>query len=440
LTTQGISGPWSEAQRVWIDNKGPSAPTITGGSSEYALSRTISVVTAADDAGASGVAYYEYYKKSGSDKPDASVDGTKVTTSTTSQKFDTNIAGDYVFFRAVDVVGNQGAWSDGQQVYIDVNKPTVTCTATNSKITITEKQSYAFSNYFTVEPNGTNENITTTYKIGSTVYENTSSLAVGTHTITCTATKTGGNSNTATMTVVVESAGPPQVTTATSIQSATTEYQDAKGNPIVVPGGFKVVTSLATTVDKGIVIEDSNSNQFVWVPIGTITKADGSTVTIDLGRYTFASDGTPTLKQVASNYTSTVTIESYYQELTISRTGSDDDSSTANATAKSLAQFISKTTLNKGFYIARYEASSSSTGNSKSGVSPKGKITQPNASKAARAMYNGNSYVVSDLVNSYMWDTAIVYIQKCSSKTNYSNQTDGKRYVIQYRSFKRFCL
>ena len=50
-------------------------------------------------------------------------------------------------------------------------------------------------------------------------------------------------------------------------------------------------------------------------------------------------------------------------------------------------------------------------------------ITQANASKAARAMYNGNSYVVSDLPNSYMWDTAIVFIQKCSSKTNYSNQT-----------------
>jgi len=202
----GNKGPWSEAQRVWIDTKGPSAPVITGGSSDYALSRTISVSTASDDSGASGVAYYEYYKKSGADKPDASVAGTQVTTSATSQTFNTNIAGEYVFFRAVDVVGNKGAWSDGQQVCVDVNKPTIT--VKQASLTITQGQSYNFSDYFTAEPNGNNTNITTTYKVGDTSYDNTSSLAVGTHTVTCTATKNGGNSESATMTVVVNSPKP----------------------------------------------------------------------------------------------------------------------------------------------------------------------------------------------------------------------------------------
>ena len=206
----GNKGPWSEAQRVWIDNKGPSAPIITGGSSEYALSRTISVSTASDDSGASGVAYYEYCKKAGSDKPADNITGTKVTTSATSQTFNTNIAGDYVFFRAVDVVGNKGAWSDGQQVYIDINKPTIT--VKQASLTITQGQSYNFSDYFTVAANGTNTNYTTTYKIGSTAYTNTSTLAVGTHTVTCTATKTGGNSESATMTVVVKSVLPEETT------------------------------------------------------------------------------------------------------------------------------------------------------------------------------------------------------------------------------------
>jgi len=191
---------------VWIDNKGPSAPVITGGSSEYALSRTISVSTASDDKGASGVAYYEYCKKSGSDKPADSVTGTQVTTTASSQTFNTNITGDYVFFRAVDVVGNKGTWSDGQQVYIDINKPTIT--VKQASLTITQGQSYNFSDYFTVEPNGTNTSYTTTYKVGSTAYTNTSTLAVGTHTVTCTATKTGGNSESATMTVVVSSPKP----------------------------------------------------------------------------------------------------------------------------------------------------------------------------------------------------------------------------------------
>ena len=72
-----------------------------------------------------------------------------------------------------------------------------------------------------------------------------------------------------------------------------TELKDAKENKIVVPAGFKIVEG-ATTVDKGIVIEDvtetaTKGSQFVWVPVGTITKANGTTVTITLGRYDFNS-------------------------------------------------------------------------------------------------------------------------------------------------------
>ena len=465
----GNKGPWSEAQRVWIDATGPSAPTITGGSSEYALSRTISVVTEADDSGASGVAYYEYYQKSGADKPDASVTGTKTTTSATSQTFNTNIAGDYIFFRAVDVVGNVGAWSDGQQVYIDVNKPTVTCTATNSKITIKEGDNKTLSSYFTITPTGTNKTYTATYKIGSTAYENTSTLAVGIYTVTCTATITGGNSNTATMTVVVEAAGPASITTATSIQSATTPFIDGTGkNTVIVPGGFKVRTDLATTVDKGIVIEDSDGNQFVWVPIGSVKKSDGSTVNIEFGRYSdFSTTATPA--QYASAYTSTVTINSYYQELSAYRESKyANKMADSNATAKDLAAFISNAIENGGYYIARYEASfgsgaqissvtngttsagtagvtnqkpafkqsTSASSSSKIGTvtSTPGMlwnyIRQGDASLACQNLYagneyNGKSYVESDLVNSYAWDTAIMFIQKCSDKTNYANQTDG---------------
>ena len=55
------------------------------------------------------------------------------------------------------------------------------------------------------------------------------------------------------------------------------ELVDAKENKIVIPAGFKIIGE-ATTVDKGIVIEDATSgatagSQFVWVPVGKITKA-----------------------------------------------------------------------------------------------------------------------------------------------------------------------
>ena len=302
---------------------------------------------------------------------------------------------------------------------IDPNDPIVT--STTDTVTIYEKDSYDIATYFDIVQNGDapiskKEYINTSDN--NNPVSNTTSLSVGTHIIQCTVDKENGGTDDAIITILVDK---PLITIATDIQTATKEYQDAKGNKIVVPGGFKVRTDLATTVDQGIVIEDSEANQFVWVPIGTITKADGTTVMIELGRYTFASNGTPTLKQSADNYDDIVTISSYYQELAISRTST---SSTTNTTALNLEQFIDKTILNGGYYIGRFEATSSSTGGSKAGVTPATQMVQPTAANAARAMYSGNSYVVSDLVNSYMWDTAIVFIQKCSSKTNYARATD----------------
>jgi len=147
------------------------------------------------------VAYYEYYTKSGADKPDATAAGTKVTTTATSQEFNTNIAGEYVFFRAVDVVGNKGAWSDGQQVCVDINEPKVS--AKNSSVTITKGDNVAMSTYFTTSANGNAAISSTVYKIGSASYTNTSSLAAGTYTVTCTVTKVGGLTNSASMTLVV---------------------------------------------------------------------------------------------------------------------------------------------------------------------------------------------------------------------------------------------
>ena len=50
-------------------------------------------------------------------------------------------------------------------------------------------------------------------------------------------------------------------------------------------------------------------------------------------------------------------------------------------------------------------------------------ITQPDAATQARNMYDEQQPFTSDLMNSYAWDTAISFIQKCTDKTNYANQT-----------------
>ena len=49
-------------------------------------------------------------------------------------------------------------------------------------------------------------------------------------------------------------------------------------------------------------------------------------------------------------------------------------------------------------------------------------ITQPAASKVAINTYEESDIVKSDLMNSYAWDTAIVYIQEASTP-NYANAT-----------------
>ena len=239
-----------------------------------------------------------------------------------------------------------------------------------------------------------------------------------------------------------------------------TKVVDSKGNEIWVPGGFKIAEDSGDTVQQGIVIEDVNASndanvqgsQYVWIPVGTFTKDDGSTSgQIKLGRYTFDSSGNPEPVQYAENYrdqSDSVVIDSWYKELIEYRVGvASDGLDGENATAKDLKGFIDSVNSNGGYYIGRYEASYASGAKDEKNVenyaqckaASKGStakstssmsynagtlwnyITQLDASKVAINTYAGSSSVKSDLINSYAWDTAIVYIQEAGN-TNYANQ------------------
>ena len=58
--------------------------------------------------------------------------------------------------------------------------------------------------------------------------------------------------------------------------ASTTEIQDDLGNKIVIPGGFHLDKDSGKYVEDGIVIEDGNGNQFVWIPAGTYQTSSGS--------------------------------------------------------------------------------------------------------------------------------------------------------------------
>ena len=243
-----------------------------------------------------------------------------------------------------------------------------------------------------------------------------------------------------------------------------TKAEDAYGNKITIPKGFKILEHNPTSstgavtynytnseetgehipaVQDGIVIENgTDGNQFVWVPVGTIKNKDNTTKTITLGRYEFDSytgalkSTTPVQVASVENCTKIVTISRDavdYQELSTFREGNSATDSTAqNATARNLEEFISTTLANGGYYIARFEASGTAEKiTSKYDQTVLTTITQPNAAKAAREMYgeikeNNKLVYASDLVNSYAWDTAIVFIQTYSGKTDYASHNESK--------------
>ena len=252
---------------------------------------------------------------------------------------------------------------------------------------------------------------------------------------------------------------PTDIEDVTDIQDKTVQVEDEYGNKVTIPKGFEVVEEEGTTVPEGIVIQDKDGNQFVWIPVGRVYKDNTGTnySDIQLGRYTFnTSNGTPTPVQLAyteqnpENYKQLVTIDPYYQEYA-TRTNPEGIASNGtdglNAIAKDLEGFVNSVKNNGGYYLARYEASYGS-GSSVANYKPLSKVsigtprtssstaltqgmlwnyvTQLDAAKISRNMYNNDSSVgvESDLVNSYAWDTAIVFIQAMGNgNENYANKT-----------------
>ena len=221
----------------------------------------------------------------------------------------------------------------------------------------------------------------------------------------------------------------------------TTTLEDTYGNQVKIPKGFKIANDSATDVTGGIVIEDATytntiGSQFVWIPVGTgenaIKKENKETVEIELGRYDFTknSDGTITTSEYSGSYTEDTT--------------ASHNSSRGNAIAKDIEKFKTSANSNHGYYIGRYEAgvvdynSSVSTSNSNNETNWTGYtgdniklvckkeqqvwnyVTQNKASELSRNMYGSEAKVTSDLINSYAWDTAIVFIQKCGTESNSS--------------------
>lgn len=171
------------------------------------------------------------------------------------------------------------------------------------------------------------------------------------------------------------------------------------------------------TLEDGYVVTDNAGNEYVWIQVDGIYGEDGTDTTnqVLLGRYDFAENGTVT--PYSGSY-----IEETPEE--------HASSGYTNAVAKNITRFINSVRDNGGFYIARYEASQGTDGKaeSKYGKTPWTNIMQTEASTASQNKYNK---IQSDLINSYAWDTALLFIQHHGTADNaktYSQQKGGSTF------------
>ena len=211
------------------------------------------------------------------------------------------------------------------------------------------------------------------------------------------------------------------------------EYIDSDENRALIPAGFAVSkVEGEQNINTGLVIIDTDGNEFVWIPVGNIRTKNNSTETIELNRYTF-TNGIPTIQNQNA-------INNFWIE--------EEKSNYDNSIALNINEFIESVNENNGYYIARYEASYGKVGtdgkvkaSSKISTSLRESqeipdsegmlwnfITQPEAASACRNIYNTNSFK-TDLMNSYAWDTAILFIQKFSNNSLYSIKGDGSKII-----------
>ena len=233
---------------------------------------------------------------------------------------------------------------------------------------------------------------------GTTVVDKTIPYAVtknGTYTFTVTGTVNGKNYTKEVIVTVNQFKNEYEY----AQENTELTYSDGK---VWLPEGFKVAEDSASTVQGGVVIEDKEGNQFVWVPVATLA---------DYKRTWYKGEGS------LSNYSEALPKE---EKTSVERY--------------------------KGFYIGRYEAGDkenteaktlrssndvTKTVTIKANQAPYNYVTRTQAISLAEGFATKQGYKAkTKLVSSYAWDTTIAFLQKVNSdygssseEGNYNNTT-----------------
>ena len=228
---------------------------------------------------------------------------------------------------------------------------------------------------------------------GTTTVDKTIPYAVtknGTYTFTVTGT-VNGKSYTKNVSVTVN-----QFKDVYEYMQTNTKVTYSDGD-VWIPEGFKIAKDSASTVQDGVVIEDKDRNQFVWVPVATLA---------DYKRTAYANQDRNLFSETLPEDEKT-SVERY-----------------------------------KGFYIGRYEAGDkenteaktlrssndvTKTVKIKAGQAPYNYVTRTQAVSLAEGFATKQGYKAkTKLVSSYAWDTTIEFLQKVNS--DYGNSSEEGNY------------
>ncbi len=195
-----------------------------------------------------------------------------------------------------------------------------------------------------------------------------------------------------------------------NVLAANAKYT-SDGKTAIVPKGFKIVADEngEKSIDAGLVIQDEDGNQYVWVPVedGTLDRTEWS------------------------NNEPTGTISSDYAE-------------------ELLEDVINSVKTNKGFYIGRYEAGSNSVRTkaeadtltevlTKKGLYPYNYISYTNAISKIAEMYTEETYGVKAILPyGAMWDETLRFVKDDTHSVTDSTKW-GNYYGTTFKFTGEYC-
>lgn len=91
-----------------------------------------------------------------------------------------------------------------------------------------------------------------------------------------------------------------------SSENTTVQYTDSDGNTAWIPAGFKVgVTDIVSKVNDGLVIQDADGNEFVWVQVPNVIETNTSTSSSEKAMARLQSGSTKYYEGVLYNFSGT---------------------------------------------------------------------------------------------------------------------------------------